>query len=286
MKTPPSFLRSCASRVCLDPRFIFGVSVLVFMVVFSVSVYTLSPYKYDQISLTTRNMSPCAKFWLGTDELGRDLLTRLALGTLVSLFIGFTAAVIDLVVGTVYGVVAGYVGRQTEEIMMRVLDALTCLPYILFVILFNVIFPRDLCVTILSICFLKWANMARILCKQVRQLKNQDFISSAVTLGASPLHIMRFHLLPHLFGTMITVTTLTIPSAIYTESFISLMGLGVQPPLPSWGSLLHEGINSMYFFPHKLLFTSTTCLLSLLSFHLIGQSMRDGFDPQVADVAC
>lgn len=276
---PPSFYRDACQRLKKQPGFLWGLGILSAIMLGAILIPYFCSTPYDAIALAQRNHSPCAQHWFGTDDLGRDLFVRLWVGARITLMISSFCAIIDMLLGTTYGIIAGYARPGTQEIFMRFLDILTCIPYLLFVILFNVIFIKSLWTVILSISLLKWANMARIVRNQIRQLKTQEFILSAHALGASPLRILRCHILPHILGTIITITILTIPSAIYTEAFISFLGLGVQPPLASWGTLLHEGIGAVGFYPYKLVFISLFLTLTLLSLHLIGQAFRNAFDP-------
>lgn len=241
----------------------------------------LTPYSYADIHLDLKNTAPCAQFWFGTDELGRDLFTRVWWGARISLFIGVTAASIDMLIGVLWGSIAAYAGGRIEELMMRFCDVLHAIPYLLVVILLTVIRGTGMGTILIAMTMTGWINMARICRSQVLQLKQNDYVTAARALGASPLRILLRHLLPNAMGPLIAAMTLTIPTAIFTEAFLSFLGLGIQAPAASWGVMLNDGISALRYYPWRLFFPALMITLTMLSFNLLGNALRDTLDPRL-----
>lgn len=261
------------------PKFPFYT--LLFLFVFALFVPLFSPYSYSDIHLELKNTAPCLSFWFGTDELGRDLLTRVAWGARISLFVGITAATIDLVVGVLWGSLAAYIGGRTEELMMRICDILHAIPYLLVVILLTVIRGTGIGTLLIAMTLTGWINMARICRSQILQLKQNDYVTAARALGASPFRILFRHLIPNAMGPLIAAMTLTIPTAIFTEAFLSFLGLGIQAPAASWGVMVNDGVSAMRYYPWRLFFPAAMITLTMLSFNLLGNSLRDSLDPRI-----
>ena len=254
---------------------------LFFILIASIFIPIASPYSYFETSLSHKNELPSLIHWFGTDELGRDIFTRLWWGGRISLLIGFAAATFDVLVGVVYGCVAGYLGGKVDEWMMRVVDILSALPSLLIVILLVIIIEPGLLTIILSIAVTGWVTMARIVRGSVIQLKKRDFIKMALMVGASRQRIIFKHLIPNMMGSIITTATLSIPIAIFSEAFLSFLGLGVSAPLASWGSMAHDGLTALVFYPWRIFFPALFISLTMLSFNLVGDGIRDAFDPKV-----
>jgi oligopeptide transport system permease protein len=227
------------------------------------------------------NQPPSAKHWFGTDELGRDVFARTWYGARISLFIGLAAALIDLFIGVLWGGIAGFRGGKTDEVMMRIADILWAVPYLLLVILLMVILGQGLGTMILAMTITGWINMARIVRGQVLQLKNQEYVLAAQTLGASTSRIMFKHLIPNAMGPILVTLTLTIPSAIFTEAFLSYLGLGVPQPLASWGTMASEGVQALQYYPWRLFFPATFICLTIFAFNVVGDGLRDALDPRL-----
>lgn len=257
-----------------------GLYALIFLCLLAIFGPLLSPYTYYETHLELKNSPPSAAFWFGTDALGRDLFTRTWVSARVSLFVGMTASLIDLVIGVLYGAVAGYFRGKVEEIMMRLADILYALPYVLVVILIMMIVGSGLFSIILALTLTGWIGMARIVRGQMLQLQALDFVKAAHALGASPLRILFRHLIPNCMGPIIVTLTFTIPTAIFTEAFLSFLGLGVQAPIASWGTMAHDGLTSLRYYPWNLFFPATFISLTMLSFHLIGNGLNDALSPR------
>jgi oligopeptide transport system permease protein len=241
----------------------------------------LVPFRYDQITKTDVWAPPLTSgHFLGADSLGRDLLARLLVGLRVSLAIGVVATGVSLVIGVAWGAFAGYVGGKTDELMMRIVDVLYSLPFIFFVILLMVTFGRSVFMIFLAIGAVEWLTMARIVRGQTLSLKQKEFVEAARAAGVSPGGIVSRHIVPNLLGPVVVYVTLTIPSVIISESFLSFLGMGVQEPLTSLGTLISKGAAEMESAPWLLIFPSITMIVTLMAFNFIGDGLRDAIDPK------
>ena len=238
----------------------------------------VSPYGYEQQDLVLGAAGPSARHWLGTDVFGRDLLTRILYGGRISLMVGLIATGVALIIGVTWGAIAGYAGGRVDAVMMRFVDIVYALPFMIFVVLLMVVFGRNLLLLFLVIGAVEWLTMARIVRGQVQSLKQLEFIEAAVSLGLSGWTIIRRHLIPNAIGPVIVYTTLTIPSVMLLEAFISFLGLGIQPPQSSWGSLIAEGVETMEEFPWLLIFPGMALSLTLFALNFLGDGLRDALD--------
>ncbi|TAL29936.1 MAG: ABC transporter permease subunit [Phenylobacterium sp.] len=241
----------------------------------------LLPFAYDQVDKEDVWMAPLsAGHLLGSDALGRDLLVRLLVGLRVSLAIGFVATLVSLVIGVAWGAVAGYVGGKVDEVMMRFVDVLYSLPFIFFVILLTVTFGSNIVLIFVAIGAVEWLTMSRIVRGQTLALKNKEFIEAARAAGLGRAAIIARHIVPNLLGPVVVYVTLTIPAVILAESFLSFLGLGVQPPMASLGALIAGGASDMELAPWLLVFPSLVMVLTLMCFNFIGDGLRDAIDPK------
>jgi oligopeptide transport system permease protein len=251
--------------------------VLGFMAIFG---SWISGQNYYDNDLINSNQSMSAAHWFGTDHLGRDLFSRTWYGARISLFIGLMAAFIDLVIGVIWGAVSGYIGGKVDEVMMRIADILTGIPYLLVVILLMVIMPKGLWTLIIAMTITGWINMARIVRGQVMRLKTEEYVLAARSLGASSVRIMWKHLIPNTLGPILVTLTLTVPTAIFTEAFLSFLGLGVPAPLASWGTMTADALDALRYNPYQLFFPAFFICLTMLAFNVIGDGLRDALDPK------
>ncbi len=220
------------------------------------------------------------QFWLGTDFLGRDLLARLLIGLRVSLAVGVVATFVSLVIGVIWGATAGYVGGRVDELMMRVVDVLYSLPFIFFVILLTVTFGRSFILIFAAIGAVEWLTMARIVRGQTLSLKQKEFVEAARAAGLGSGAIIMRHIVPNLLGPVVVYVTLTIPTIILAESFLSFLGLGIQEPLTSLGTLISKGAQDMEIAPWLLIIPSVTMVVTLMCFNFVGDGLRDAIDPK------
>ncbi|EED36292.1 oligopeptide ABC transporter permease protein [Luminiphilus syltensis NOR5-1B] len=255
-----------------------GAYVLLFLIVISLLTPWIAPYDYEVQNLDLGASPPSAQHWLGTDVFGRDLLTQIMYGGRVSLMVGFIATAVALLIGVTWGAVAGYVGGRLDAAMMRIVDILYALPFMIFIVLLMVVFGRNILLLFLAIGAVEWLTMARIMRSQVQSLRQQEFVEAAISLGLSQSAIIRRHVVPNALGPIIVYTTLTIPSVMLLEAFLSFLGLGIQPPKTSWGLLISFGAETMEEYPWLLIFPGLALTVTLFSLNFLGDGLRDALD--------
>lgn len=278
-----SLFRDALLRLTTNKLSLFSLIYILILVFMALITPFIAPYDYAYQDLALGASPPSSDHLLGTDTLGRDLLTRMMYGSRISLMVGFLATSVALIIGVIWGTVAGFSGGKTDAIMMRIVDTLYGIPFIILIILLMVIFGRNLVLLFLAIGAVEWLTMARIVRSQVLNLSRQEFILSAEAMGVSRLSIIFRHLIPNAMGPVIVYATLTVPQIMLLESFLSFLGLGVQPPLSSWGLLIRDGAVSMEEYWWLLIFPSLAFSLTLFSLNFIGDGLRDAIDPRTSD---
>lgn len=268
-----AWLRLSRNRLALA-----GLFVLSLFTVIALLTPWIAPYEYADQNLDLGATPPSAEHWLGTDIFGRDLLTQIMYGGRVSIAVGLLATAVALLIGVTWGAIAGYAGGRVDAVMMRLVDILYALPFMIFIVLLMVVFGRNMLLLFLAIGAVEWLTMARIMRAQVQSLRQQEFVEAAVSIGLPTATIIRRHIIPNALGPIIVYTTLTIPSVMLLEAFLSFLGLGVQPPQTSWGLLISYGAETMEEYPWLLLYPGLALTLTLFSLNFLGDGLRDALD--------
>ncbi|UDG81587.1 Oligopeptide transport system permease protein OppC [Candidatus Profftia lariciata] len=242
----------------------------------------ISPFSYDDIDWDMISIEPntSSGHYFGTDALGRDLLVRIGIGGRISLLVGIAAALVSVIMGTLYGSIAGYIGGIIDSLMMRILEILHSFPFMFFVILLVTFLGHNIFLIFIAIGMVSWLDMARIVRGQTLSLKHKEFIEAALVGGVSTYKIITRHIIPNVLGLVVVYASLLVPNMILFESFLSFLGLGIQEPLSSWGTLLSDGVNSMEVSPWLLIYPSAFLVITLFCFNFIGDGLRDAFDPK------
>ncbi|MBO8170123.1 MAG: ABC transporter permease [Thermoanaerobacteraceae bacterium] len=258
-----------------------GLVIISLLVVMAIIGPYLNEWSYSDQVLSEANQPPSSKYWFGTDALGRDLFTRVWHGARISLLIGFVTSITSITIGTIYGSISGFFGGKVDEIMMRIVEIFYGIPFLLYVILLMLVMEPGLKTIIIALGAVYWLSTARIVRGQVLKLKEEEFVLAARTLGASTSRIILRHLIPNTMGPIIVMMTLTIPEAIFSEAFLSFLGLGVSVPKASWGYLANDGIKAIRSYPWQLFFPAFFISLTMLAFNLLGDGLRDALDPRM-----
>ena len=260
----------------------FKISSGFLFIIFSVSLLApwVAPYSYQEQDTVNILAFPGIDHFLGTDRLGRDLLSRMIYGARVSLFVGVFSTLIALVIGTVYGTISAYVGGKTDNLMMRVVDVVFALPDLLMIILITVLMGRGVIGVFIALTMVSWVTIARLVRGEVLRIKEYPFILAAKALGASHFRIMLREIFPNILGILVVTLSFRIPVAILAESTLSFIGLGIAPPASSWGTLASDGWTAIKFYPHLILFPSLAIFFTILSFNFMGEGLRECLDPR------
>ena len=258
-----------------------GLGILLGFALASALAPWISSHASDKTNLPYGAKAPTWAHPFGTDELGRDLLTRILYGARISFAVGILATAVSLTIGVTYGAIAGFRGGRLDHAMMRIVDILYGLPFMFFVILLMVFFGRNILNLFIALGAVQWLTMARIVRGQVLSLRVREFVLAAHAMGAAPGRVLVRHLLPNAVGPIVVYATLTVPAIMLEEAFLSFLGLGVQPPMASWGSLAAEGAAAMEAYPWLIVFPGAALTLTLLSLNFLGDGLRDAFDPQL-----
>jgi oligopeptide transport system permease protein len=273
-----SLWRDAWHRLAKSKMAVASAIVLTVLAVSAALAPLIAPYSYEAQDLALRAVPPQPGHWLGTDALGRDQLTRLLYGGRVSLMVGIVATGVALIIGVTYGAVSGYFGGKVDVVMMRIVDIIYALPFTIFVILLMVFFGRDIRLLFLAIGAVEWLTMARIVRGQVQSLKKQEFIEAAYALGLPRRRIIFRHMIPNVLGPVIVYATLTVPAVMLLEAFLSFLGLGVQPPMSSWGLMIKDGAERMEESPWLLIAPGATLATTLFCLNFLGDGLRDALD--------
>ena len=282
IETGSSLWRDAWIKLCKNRLAVGGLAFLIALCVISILTPWIAPYGYEQQDLLLGATPPSSDHLLGTDVFGRDMLTRIMWGGRVSLTVGFIATAVALVIGVAWGAIAGYIGGRVDMVMMRLVDILYALPFMIFIILLMVVFGRSLLLLFFAIGAVEWLTMARIVRGQVMSLRKQEFIEASYSLGLPQSTIIRKHIIPNTLGPVIVYTTLTIPSVMLLEAFLSFLGLGIQPPQSSWGLLINYGVETMEEYPWLLIFPGLALSITLFALNFLGDGLRDALDPRTA----
>ena len=269
-------------RLLANKAAVAGGIILCVLIVLAVFAPWIAPHSYSYQNLDLGAQQPSRTFLLGTDTLGRDLFSRILYGARVSLLVGFVATAVALVIGVSWGIVAGYFGGRVDSIMMRIVDVLYGLPFIIFIILLMVIFGRNIWLLFGAIGAVEWLTMARIVRGQVLTIKNQEYVLAAQAMGVSNVQMFRKHIFPNILGPIAVYATLTIPQVMLLEAFLSFLGLGIQPPMSSWGTLIRYGVESMEEYSWLLIYPGLTFTITLFALNFFGDGLRDALDPKIS----
>lgn len=275
-----SFWMDAWRRLCKNRLALAGVWVLVLVTLAAVAGPWCCPYTYEQQDIELGAAAPSWSHWCGTDELGRDLLVRTLHGGRISLLAGLAATAVSLVIGVLYGATSGFLGGRTDTIMMRAVDILYALPFTILVIILMAFFGRNFLLLFLAIGAVQWLTMARIVRSQVLSLREKEFIEAAFVMGFPKHRIILGHLVPNALGPILVYATLTIPNVMLLEAFLSFLGLGVQPPMSSWGLLIQDGAGKMEEYPWLLVVPGLALSVTLFSLNFLGDGLRDALDPR------
>ncbi|AEI44141.1 ABC transporter permease [Paenibacillus mucilaginosus] len=268
-------------RLLKNKLAVLGLILIVLLLALSAAGPLLTEHDYLKQDLLHANAAPSGQHLFGTDELGRDVFARIVYGARISLFIGVAAALIDLCIGAAYGGIAGYFGGRTDQLMMRLVDLLYGIPYLLVVILLMVAMGPGLLTILVALTATGWLGMARIVRGQVLQQRSAEYVLAARTLGAGPWRVITRHLLPNTMGVILVQVTFSVPSAIFAEAFLSFLGLGIQPPLASWGVMANDGLPTVLS-GHwwRLFYPALFISLTMLAFNLLGDGLQQALNPK------
>ena len=260
---------------------LLGMFLLIGVVVLLFTGPLISGKDYQFIDASLKNISPCAEHWFGTDDMGRDLFTRVCVGGRISIYIGLCCTLVMFVIGALLGALAGLKGGLVDDVIMRICEFIGNLPYLIIVVILSMVMGRSLFSLVFAMSLTAWVGTARMVRGQILQIKEQDYVQAAKALGADTGRIIMKHLLPNTLGIIMVDITMSVPGFIFSEAFLSYIGLGVKPPETSWGALASAGQQQLMFYPYQLFFPCLLIVLTILSFHLIGDGLSDALDPKL-----
>ena len=276
-----SYWQDAWRRFRRDKLALFGLIVIAIITLFAIFGPMLCPYSYEEADFFSVSQPPSAAHWFGTDALGRDLYVRVLYGARISLSIGVVAALVNMVIGVLYGGIAGYFGGAVDNVMMRIVDILIALPSLLYIVIIMMLLGSNVRSILIALCISSWIGTARITRSQVVSLKHQEYALAAKLAGASDFEILIRHLLPNAMGPIIVSVMFLIPSAIFSEAFLTFLGIGIQKPMASWGSLANDAIPKLTSAPYQMFFPIAAISLTMFSLNFIGDGLRDALDPKL-----
>lgn len=280
-RTSFSYWQTCWKRLKKDKLAMFGLVVIAVMAVLAIFGPMLSPYTYDGTDFTALLQGPSKKHWFGTDSLGRDVFVRTLYGARISLSIGFVAAAINMVIGVLYGGIAGYLGGWVDMVMMRIVDILSGIPSLIYLILIMMFMGSSVRSILIAMCLTYWITTARMVRGQIFTLREQDYALAARVCGQSKWQILIHHLIPNSMGSIIVTVTFLVPSAIFEEAFLSFLGIGIQVPKASWGTMCNDAIQYMTQQPWLMIFPALAISITIFALNFIGDGLRDALDPRI-----
>ncbi len=275
-----TFFQSVKAEFTKNKRAVFGLIVLVIVVLMAILGPVFSPFSYEEQNIALRNAAPTAQHIFGTDKMGRDIFVRILYGARISLGVGIVAAIVNLILGTLYGGIAGYVGGRTDMVMMRFVDIIYSVPSMLYIVLIMLWLGAGVSSIILGISITCWIGTARIVRSQVKSLREQEFTMAAFVLGASPKRILVKHLLVNAMGPIIVNITLMVPQAIFTEAWLSFIGVGISAPKASWGTLCDAASELIMVYPMQTIYPLVAICLTIISFNFVGEGLERALDPK------
>ena len=275
-----TFFQSVKAEFTKNKRAVFGLIVLVIVVLMAILGPVFSPFSYEEQNIALRNAAPTAQHIFGTDKMGSDIFVRILYGARISLGVGIVAAIVNLILGTLYGGIAGYVGGRTDMVMMRFVDIIYSVPSMLYIVLIMLWLGAGVSSIILGISITCWIGTARIVRSQVKSLREQEFTMAAFVLGASPKRILIKHLLVNAMGPIIVNITLMVPQAIFTEAWLSFIGVGISAPKASWGTLCDAASELIMVYPMQTIYPLVAICLTIISFNFVGEGLEKALDPK------
>ena len=275
-----TFMQAAMKNFKSNKRAVIGAIVLVIVILMAIFGPMLSPYSYETQDSTIRNAAASSAHWFGTDKFGRDIFVRILYGARISLMVGLVAAIINLLIGTVYGGISGFIGGRTDMIMMRLVDIIYSVPAMLYIVLIMLIFGASVTSVMIGISISSWIDMARIVRQEIRSLKEQEFAMAAFVLGASSKRILFKHLMVNAVGQIIVTVTLMVPQAIFTEAWLSFLGVGISAPLASWGTLAQDARALIEVYPMQTAYPMLAICITIFAFNFVGEGLGTALDPK------
>ncbi|MED4584243.1 ABC transporter permease [Brevibacillus choshinensis] len=276
-----SYWQDAWSRFRKDPLAMIGLFIILVIAIAAILGPIFSQYTYDGQDIANQNQGPSGEHWFGTDKFGRDIFVRAMYGARISLTIGVAVAAINLVIGVIYGGISGYFGGKVDMVMMRIVDIMIGVPELLYIILLMMFLGNTIESILIAMSLTYWIGTARMVRSQVISLKHQEYVLAARATGSSNMRILFKHLIPNSMGPIIVTVTFLVPSAIFTEAFLSFLGIGIQVPMASWGTLVNDAVPTLFTQPYQMLFPAIAISVTMFALNFIGDGLRDALDPRL-----